>query len=115
MNVLYQDRADAGATLAGLLGQYAGRDDLLVLGDAEPPVADAETQPHVASSRGRRTNGSLPAGGLARKRPGQIGGFQVASSRVHYVDPRRSPSGGPSRPKGDGGMETPPDSLAGPL
>jgi putative phosphoribosyl transferase len=32
MNVLYQDRADAGATLAGLLGQYAGRDDLLVLG-----------------------------------------------------------------------------------
>jgi putative phosphoribosyl transferase len=32
MNVLYRDRADAGATLAGLLGQYAGRDDLLVLG-----------------------------------------------------------------------------------
>jgi predicted phosphoribosyltransferase len=32
MNVLYRDRADAGATLAGLLGHYAGRDDLLVLG-----------------------------------------------------------------------------------
>jgi putative phosphoribosyl transferase len=32
MNVLYRDRDDAGATLAGLLGHYAGRDDLLVLG-----------------------------------------------------------------------------------
>jgi predicted phosphoribosyltransferase len=32
MNVLYRDRVDAGATLAGLLGHYAGRDDLLVLG-----------------------------------------------------------------------------------
>jgi putative phosphoribosyl transferase len=32
MNVLYRDRVDAGVTLAGLLGHYAGRDDLLVLG-----------------------------------------------------------------------------------
>jgi predicted phosphoribosyltransferase len=32
MNVLYRDRADAGVTLAGLLGHYAGRDDVLVLG-----------------------------------------------------------------------------------
>jgi predicted phosphoribosyltransferase len=32
MNVLYRDRADAGVTLAGVLGHYAGRQDLLVLG-----------------------------------------------------------------------------------
>jgi putative phosphoribosyl transferase len=32
MNVLYRDRADAGAALTGLLGRYAGRDDVLVLG-----------------------------------------------------------------------------------
>lgn len=32
MNVLYRDRADAGVMLAGLLGRYARRDDVLVLG-----------------------------------------------------------------------------------
>ena len=32
MNVVYRDRADAGVALAGLLGRYAGRDDVLVLG-----------------------------------------------------------------------------------
>jgi predicted phosphoribosyltransferase len=32
MNVIYRDRAEAGAALAGLLGHYAGRNDLLVLG-----------------------------------------------------------------------------------
>ncbi len=32
MNVIYRDRADAGVALAGLLGRYARRDDVLVLG-----------------------------------------------------------------------------------
>jgi predicted phosphoribosyltransferase len=32
MNAMYRDRAEAGAVLAGLLGRYARRNDVLVLG-----------------------------------------------------------------------------------